>query len=97
MINGSGMAVRTVGKTKKRVMEGGKKTKMTTKWNLINLDLVPSLDKFSGEEEEGKGNCFFFLEMCSPSPCPFPTIPLPSQVEKATGCMGSDNAAAPVE
>lgn len=61
MINGSGMAVRTVGKTKKRVMEGGKKTKMTTKWNLINLDSVPSLDKFSGEEEEGKGNCFFFF------------------------------------
>lgn len=89
------MAVRTVGKTKKRVMEGGKKTKMTTKWNLINLDLVPSLDKFSAEEEEGKGNCFF--RDVFTQPLSLPTILLPSQVEKATGCMGSDHAAAPVE
>ncbi len=62
------MAVRTVGKTKKkkRVMEGGK-TKMTTKWNLINLDLVPPPDKFSAEEEgEGK---LFFRDVFSP---PFP-------------------------
>lgn len=35
------------------------KTKMTTKWNLINLDLVPSLDKFSAEGEEGKLFLFF--------------------------------------
>lgn len=35
-------------------MEGGeKKAKMTTKWNLINLDLVPLPDKFSAEEEKG--------------------------------------------
>lgn len=39
------------------------KTKMTTKWNLINLNLVLLPDKFSAEEE-GKGNCF--LGTCSP-------------------------------
>lgn len=33
---------------------------MTTKWNLINLDLVPSLDKFSAEGEEGEGKLFLF-------------------------------------
>lgn len=31
---------------------------MTTKWNLINLDLVPPPDKFSAEEE-GEGKLFF--------------------------------------
>lgn len=31
---------------------------MTTKWNLINLDLVPLPDKFSAEEE-GEGKLFF--------------------------------------
>lgn len=48
VINGAGMAVRTVGKTKKK-KEAWKeeKTKMTTKWNLINLDLVLPPDKFS--------------------------------------------------
>lgn len=70
------------------------KTKMTTKWNLINLDLVPPPDKFSaGEEEEGK---LFFRDVFRP-PLPYPTIPLSSQVEKAKGRMGSDNAPAPVE
>lgn len=78
---------------------------MTTKWNLINLDLVPLLDKFSAEEEEGK----LFLGMCSAPPHPprplaslstAPTlhsIRLFAQVEKAKGRMGSDNATAPVE
>lgn len=40
---------------------------MTTKWNLINLDLVPPPDKFSAEEE-GKGK-LFFRDVSSP---PFP-------------------------
>lgn len=67
---------------------------MTTKWNLINLDLVPPSDKFSAEEEgEGK---LFFGDVFRP-PLPFPTIPLSFQVEKAKGRMGSDNAPAPVE
>lgn len=42
------------------------------KWNLINLDLVPSFDKFSAEEE-GKGFFFFFffLRRCvEPGPVP---------------------------
>lgn len=72
VINGTGMAVRTVGKTKKkkRVVEGGKKkTKMTTKWNLINPDLVPSSDKFSAEEEE-EGKLFFWDVFSSPPPFP---------------------------
>lgn len=59
MINGAGMAVRTVGKTKKkkRAIEE-EKTKMTTKWNLINLDVVLLLTN-SGQKKRKKGNCFF--------------------------------------
>lgn len=61
------------------------------KWNLINLDLVPSFDKFSAEEE-GKG--FFF---CS-QPQSLPTIPPPfSRLKREAGCMVSDKAATPVE
>lgn len=67
---------------------------MTTKWNLINLDLVPPPDKFSAEEEEEEGK-LFFRDVFRPPP--LPTIPLSSQVEKAKGRMGSDNAPAPVE
>ena len=105
VINGTGMAVRTVGKTKKkkRVVEGKKKkktTKMTTKWNLINPDLVPPSDKFSAEEEE-EGKLFFWDVFSSPSPSLPSLLFLPfcfsSQVEKAKGRMGSDNAPAPVE
>lgn len=81
--------------------EGGKKkqkTEMTTKRNLINLDSVPPPDKFSVEEEEGEGKLFFFfLRDVFPEPRSFPAISLPSQVEKAMGCMGSDNASTPVE
>lgn len=61
---------------------------MTTKWNLINLDFVPSPDKFNtAEEREGKLLTPPFLT----------TISLSSQVEKAKGRMCSDNALAPVE
>jgi len=44
-------------------MEGGRKTKMTTKWNLIHLDLVPPSDKYSEEEGDGK---LFFWEVFGP-------------------------------
>lgn len=42
---------------------------MTTKWNLINPDLVPSSDKFSAEEEE-EGKLFFWDVFSSPPPFP---------------------------
>lgn len=72
---------------------------MTTKWNLIHLDLVPFLDKFSagGEEEEGKLFLFGFFRDVLAQPLSLPTVPPPPWVEKAMGCMDSDNAAAPVE
>ena len=73
---------------------------MTTKWNLINPDLVPPSDKFSAEEEE-EGKLFFWDVFSSPSPSLPSLLFLPfrfsSQVEKAKGRMGSDNAPAPVE
>lgn len=69
---------------------------MTTKWNLINLDLVPPPDKFSAEEE-GEGKLFFRDVFSSTSLPPPTTTLLSSQVEKAKGRMGSDNAPAPVE
>lgn len=51
---------------------------MTTKWNLINLDLVPPPDKFSAEEEEGEGK-LFFMDVFSLAPPlgPHPTASLP--------------------
>lgn len=66
---------------------------MTTKWNLINLDLVSHHDKLSSEREEGKEGKLFFKDAFSP---PTPTPPS-SQVEKAKGRMGSDSGPAPVE
>lgn len=69
-----GLAVRTMGKTKtkKRVMDGGK-TKMTIKWNLINLDMVPHRDKLSSETEEGEEGKLFFRDAIPPyTQAPFP-------------------------
>lgn len=56
-------------KEKSRGRGEKKKPKMTTKWNLINPDLVPSSDKFSAEEEE-EGKLFFWDVFSSPPPFP---------------------------
>lgn len=44
---------------------------MTTKWNLINLDLVPPPDKLSAEEE-GEEKLFFRDVFSPPLPFHFP-------------------------
>lgn len=74
------------------------KTRMTTKWDLINLDFAPPLLTNSAQKKKRKGNCFWGMRFPpSPASPPFPTIPLSTRVEKAKGRMGSDNAPAPVE
>lgn len=99
MINGARMAFRTVGKTnKKRDVEVGgannKKTKMTTKWNLINLNLVLLSDKFTA----GGGGIVFRI-VFNPQPATLPPFYFFSlfYVEKAKGRMHSDNTPAPAE
>lgn len=53
---------------------------MTTKWNLINLDLVPPPDKFSAEEEgEGK---LFFRDVFSPPPLPSLPFHFPPRLKR---------------
>lgn len=63
----------------------GNKNGPKTGSNSSGLDAPP--DRFSVEED---GKLFF------PFPLFIPSIPLPARVEKALGCMGPDNAAAPV-
>lgn len=69
MIDGAGMAVRTVrqdGEKEKSRKE--EKTKMTTKWNLINLDLVPPLT--NTVKKKKKGNCFLGTRLLPSSSTP---------------------------
>lgn len=69
---------------------------MTTKWNLINPDVVSASDQFGAKEEEGKlflGDVFTSpASLRRSSPYRFPL-----RSERRKGRMGSDNAPAPVE